>query len=234
LLSKPVSVNDRLNNAILRQLAIDDRAVYEHLLADLEPVALEQRAELSSPHERLRWVYFLESAIVSVMGSTANGQSVEVAFVGEEGMAGVPDVLPLGLVVQVAGLAYRAPIDVAERHVFSCTALQRLLLSQAQSMMLQLAQSAVCNRFHTSVQRLARWLLTAVDRAHTDRLELTHEFLAQMVGAPRSAVTQAASTLRRRGIIHYERGVVAIRSRSRLHAAACECADVVLTSVAAV
>jgi CRP-like cAMP-binding protein len=87
----------------------------------------------------------------------------------------------------------------------------------------QLAQSALCNRFHTSVQRLARWLLLTADRAGTNRFELTHEFAAQMVGAPRSAVSEAASTLRKKGIIDYRRGVLTIRNAKRLQKVACEC-----------
>ena len=81
----------------------------------------------------------------------------------------------------------------------SCSSLHELLMNYSQRVMHQLAQSAVCNRFHTSVQRLARWLLLTAERAETTRFELTHELLAQMVGAPRSAVSQAASTLRDQG-----------------------------------
>jgi CRP-like cAMP-binding protein len=96
-------------------------------------------------------------------------------------------------------------------------------MAYSQMVMHQLAQSAVCNRFHTSVQRLARWLLLTAERAETQRLELTHEYLAQMVGAPRSAVTAAASVLRKAGAIDYSRGVVTICSERRLRQAACEC-----------
>jgi CRP-like cAMP-binding protein len=81
------------------------------------------------------------------------------------------------------------------------------------------------------VQRLSRWLLLTADRAESDRLELTHEFLAQMVGAPRTAVTQAAATLRRQRIIDYERGVIHIRNRKRLHKSACECVDAVASLI---
>jgi CRP-like cAMP-binding protein len=90
----------------------------------------------------------------------------------------------------------------------------------------QLAQSAVCNRFHSSVQRLARWLLLTSERAGTTRLQLTHEFVAHMVGAPRSAVTAAAAELRASKIIEYERGVVTIRNVKRLHSRSCDCVDV--------
>jgi hypothetical protein len=77
------------------------------------------------------------------------------------------------------------------------------------------------------VQRLARWLLLTAERADTNRFELTHEFVAQMVGAPRSAVSESASTLREKGIIDYRRGVLTIRNAKRLHKVACECFDVV-------
>jgi hypothetical protein len=103
-------------------------------------------------------------------------------------------------------------------------------MNYSQRVMHQLAQSAVCNRFHSSVQRLARWLLLTAERADTNRFELTHEFVAQMVGAPRSAVSESASTLRKQGIIDYRRGVLTIRNTRRLHKVACECFDVVSRS----
>jgi len=125
------------------------------------------------------------------------------------------------------GLAYRAPKALIREHIMSCSTLHELLMDYSQRVMHQLAQSAVCNRFHTSVQRLARWLLLTAERAGTTRFELTHELLAQMVGAPRSAVSLAASTLRDKGIIDYRRGVLTIRNTARLHKVACECFDMV-------
>jgi len=129
--------------------------------------------------------------------------------------------------VQVPGLAYRLPIAVAREHVFSCTALHGFLMAQSQRLIVQLSQSAICNRFHTAVERLARWLLLTAEHAEADRLDLTHDFVAQMVGAPRTAVTQAAAVLRRGRVIEYERGQISICSRERLRRAACECVDVV-------
>ena len=96
----------------------------------------------------------------------------------------------------------------------------------------QLSQSALCSRFHSSVQRLARWLLLTAERAGTESLPLTHDVIAQMVGAPRSAVTQAAAELRSAGIIAYRRGLITVRSMTRLHRRSCECFDAV--SLAAV
>jgi hypothetical protein len=157
---------------------------------------------------------------------------VEIGCVGSEGVAGIADVLggrsvPFALIVQLPGLAYRLPSAVAKQHVFSCTALHDLLMAHAQSMILQLAQSAICNRFHTAVQRLSRWLFLTSGRTNSDRFEITHDVVAEMVGGPRTAVSQAAATLRRRGIIDYERGVMIIRSRPQLRRMACECVDAV-------
>jgi CRP-like cAMP-binding protein len=180
-------------------------------------------------------VYFIDSGVVSMVASTRSGNSVEVALVGREGVAGLTDALgskplPYGLMVQLPGLAYRAPKTVIREHILSCSALHELLMDYSQRVMHQLAQSAVCNRFHTSVQRLAKWLLLTGERADTNRFELTHELVAQMVGAPRSTVTEALSTLRERGIIDYRRGVLTIRHSKRLHKVACECFDVVSQS----
>lgn len=221
---------DRINNGLLRHLAKAAPEVFARVADELEPIPLERWARLCRAHERPRWAYFPESGIVSLVGATAEGESVEVAFVGNEGVAGIADVLgvrsmPFALIVQLPGLAYRLPSTVAKQHVFSCTELHDLLMSHAQSMILQLAQSAICNRFHTAVQRLARWLFLTSGRAKSDRFELTHDFVAEMVGGPRTAISQAAATLRRQGIIDYERGVMIIRSRTQLHRMACECAD---------
>jgi CRP-like cAMP-binding protein len=221
-----------IQNHVLRKLAQADRAVFNELMAELEPHPLQRDAMLSGPRLVAEHVYFIDSGIVSLVATTRNGSSVEVALVGRESVAGLGDALgthplPYGLVVLLAGLAYRAPKDVIRQHILSCSALHGFLMECSQRMMHELAQSALCNRFHTSEQRLARWLLLTAERADTRRFELTHEFVAQMVGAPRSAVSEAASTLRAKGIIDYRRGVLTIRNARRLHKVACECFDAV-------
>ena len=223
---------DRIENRVLRHLARMSPVVHGELTAQLEPIVLERGGVLGIARKRTEWIYFLESGVVSLIASTRSGNSLEVAVVGREGVAGIADALgqhplPYGWVVQLSGIAYRAPTHVVRDHIFSCSALHELLMAYSQLMMHQLAQSAVCNRFHTSVQRLSRWLLLTAERAGTTRFELTHEFVGQMVGAPRSAVSQAAATLRRQGIIDYRRGVMTIRNASRLKTTACECFDAV-------
>ena len=225
-------VATRPENRVLRELATADRSVYLKLVKEAEPFVLQSGALLGNPRAVTDFSYFIESGIVSLVASTRNGSSVEVALIGREGVAGITDALgnqplPYGLVVQLSGLAYRVPKTVIREHIFSCSALHELLMNYSQRVMHQLAQSALCNRFHSSEQRLARWLLLTAERADTNRFELTHEFVSQMVGAPRPVVSASASALRDKGMIDYRRGVLTIRNAARLRRAACECVDAV-------
>src|SRR5690348_16290808 len=197
-------VATRPENQLLRELGTVDKGVYLKLVRQIEPFALQSGAMLGLPRAISDFSYFIESGIVSLVASTKNGSSVEVALIGREGVAGIADALgnqplPYGLVVQLPGLAYRVPKAVIREHILSCSALHELLMDYSQRVMHQLAQSALCNRFHTAEQRLARWLLLTAERADTNRFELTHEFVSQMVGAPRSAVSESASALRDKG-----------------------------------
>jgi CRP-like cAMP-binding protein len=223
-------------NRLLQQLAVADPGVYKRLLPELHRTPLAPGQSLGTARGRTKWVYFLESGVVSVVAATRHGQSLEVAIVGREGVAGLADAfgprgLPYRLTVQLPGLAYRVRTAVIEQHLYSCTAVHELLMGYSQFLMHQLSQSALCSRFHTSVQRLARWLLLTAERSGSDRLPLTHDVIAQMVGAPRSAVTQAASELRSDGIIECQRGVIKVTNMARLRTRSCECFDAVsLTS----
>jgi CRP-like cAMP-binding protein len=228
-------VPDRTQNDVLRELAQSDPNAFIQLMRDLEPYSLHRGTHLGTPRIVADSIYFVDSGVVSLVAKARNGNSVGIALVGREGVAGIADALgnhplPYSLVVQLPGLAYRAPKTLIREHILSCSSLHALLMNYSQRVMHQLAQSALCNRFHSSVQRLARWLLLTAERAETNRFELTHEFVAQMVGAPRSAVSESASTLRDKGIIDYRRGVLTIRNARRLHKVACECFDVLSQS----
>jgi CRP-like cAMP-binding protein len=228
-------VATRPENRLLRELADADRGVFLKLVRQMEPYALQSGAMLGLPRAISDFSYFIESGIVSLVASTKNGSSVEVALIGREGVAGIADALgnqplPYGLVVQLPGLAYRVPKAVIREHILSCSSLHELLMDYSQRVMHQLAQSALCNRFHTSEQRLARWLLLTAERADTNRFELTHDFVSQMVGAPRPVVSASASALREKGMIDYRRGVLTIRNAARLRRAACECVEAISRS----
>jgi len=221
-------------NLLLAEFARVSPDAYEKFLQDVDQVALKRGAVLGLANTATEFVYFVESGVVSLVASTRSGQSLEVAVVSREGVAGIADALgqhpfPYGWIVQLPGAALRVPRRVVHDHVLSCSDLHQLLMAYSQLVMHQLAQSAICNRFHTSVQRLARWLVLTAEHAESQRLELTHEYLAQMVGAPRSAVTAAASALRKDGAIDYSRGVVTICSERRLRKAACECYEALST-----
>jgi CRP-like cAMP-binding protein len=226
---------ERLANDVLRELAQLDIAVFRQLARELEPHPLQQGMVLGTAREAAPFAYFVESGSVSLVASTHAGNSVEVALVGKEGVAGIADALgsrplPYNLVVQLPGLAYRTPKNVIREHILSCSALHGLLMDCSQRVMHQLAQSALCNRFHTSVQRLARWLLQTAECADTNRFELTHEFVAQMVGAPRPVVSESAGALRDKGIIDYHRGVLTIRNSKKLRRISCECFEAISRS----
>ena len=224
-------VATRPENRVLQALSQADRSVFNKLVRDLEPFPLQSGAMLGHPRAVTDFSYFIESGIVALVATTRSGSSVEVALVGREGVAGIADALgnqplPYGLVVQLPGLAYRVPKPVIREHILSCSTLHELLMDYSQRVMHQLAQSALCNRFHTSVQRLSRWLLLTAEKADTNRFELTHEFVAQMVGAPRPVVSEAFAALRDKGIIDYRRGVLTIKNSRKLWKVSCECAEV--------
>ena len=131
--------------------------------------------------------------------------------------------LPFRVVTQIPGRALRVPTDMVAQAASECGQLHERLLDYTQQMIAQVAQSAVCNRFHNARQRLARWLLMTADRASSTELPLTHEFISFMVGGPRSAVTEAAAELRASGAIDYRRGLIIIRSMPALREQSCEC-----------
>lgn len=221
-----------MRNRILSQFAQQNPDAYAEFARSLESVPLRRGELLGTAKSRPSHVYFVECGIVSLVATTSAGHSLDVAIVGTEGVAGIIDALgqhalPYSWVVQLPGSALRAPTSVVREHILSCSDLHGLLMAYSQSMAHQLTQSAVCNRFHTAQQRLARWLLLTSDRAGTSQLALTHELLAQMVGAPRSAVSQAAAQLKEDGVIDYRRGLLTITSGPRLRSTACECFELI-------
>lgn len=215
-------------NAVLERLAREAPKQFAALAAGLEPIALRRDDVLIPANRRAEWLYFVEHGIVSIVGRSRDGRTIELAMVGNDAVAGAahalgPATMPFENVVQIPGMAYRIRTAAAVEQLQSDPRLHRALALAAQATVRQLGQATVCGRFHTAVQRLARWLLLTAERAETLNLPLTHMILAQMTGAPRSAVTVTAAHLREAGIIAYTRGVVRIRSVRRLQRAACEC-----------
>jgi CRP-like cAMP-binding protein len=207
-------------------------AEYERLSAYLEPVEMQLGETLYHPNEPISHVYFPNRGTVSIVCQFADGKSVEAGMVGNEGMFGVCVFLgsitsPLEAIVQLPGDALRMRSDVLRAEFKRDGHLQDLLLRYTQAFIIQIAQTAACNRAHPVDGRIARWLLMCQDCAHTSELQLTHEFIATMLGTRRAGVSEAAGKLQDEGVIKYRRGHLSILNRQELKAKACECYPIV-------
>lgn len=214
-----------LANGLLARLPQYD---YDRLAPHLEYVGLSKRKSVFNAGDQMPAAYFPLSGIVSLLVGTAQDEAVEVAVVGSEGIIGLPIVLhpgtaPYQAMVLVSGSACRIKADILLAEFRRGGALQDLLLHYAHSLLAQFSQSAVCHRFHTSLQRLSRWLVMARDRVGSDSLELTQESLAQVLGIQRTHVNAAALELANAGLIRYRHGKITILNREGLEHAACEC-----------
>jgi CRP-like cAMP-binding protein len=166
--------------------------------------------------------------MLSLLSITEEGRTIEVGMIGNEGMTGVPVILrsgkaPYEVMVQLAGNALRIRGDALREAFNRGGTLQDLLLRYTHSLLIQVAQSAACNRFHTVEERLCRWLLVSRDRVQTDTIQLTQEFISHMLGVPRTSVTMIAGALQKEGLIKYSRGKITLLDRRGLEAASCEC-----------
>ncbi|HRM67991.1 MAG TPA: Crp/Fnr family transcriptional regulator [Thauera phenylacetica] len=199
---------------------------------DLEQVTLPLGHVLYEPGDVLGFVYFPTSCIVSLVFTTENGATAELAMIGKDGLVGIPLVLGGGTsthkaVVQCAGTAWRLRADVMTWELNQHGHLLRLALSYTQALMTQMAQSVVCNRHHAVDQQLCRWLLLSLDQLPDNQLNMTQELIANMLGVRREAVTEAAGKLQAAGLIQYRRGQITVTDRPGLEARACECYSVV-------
>lgn len=194
-----------------------------------ERVELEVAEILAESGKRIRHVYFPTEGFIALTTNPIDRRtSLEVSLVGNEGMLGSwlvlgVDVALLHAQVQHSGQALRMDAASFCSMLERCPALRRGLKRYLYVLMGQLAQNAVCTRFHVVEARLARWLLMAQDRVHSDSFHVTHEFLAYMLGVRRVGVTKAATALQHRKLISYSRGNVTIVDRKGLETASCGC-----------
>jgi CRP-like cAMP-binding protein len=187
---------------------------------------------LFEPGRMIRHVYFPLDCLVSLLTAVDRRRTLEVGMVGNEGMAGMPFILGVGVsgvraLVQGAGAALRMAAGPFRVEFDRMPALQQALYRYTYALMAQVSQTAACNRFHEAEQRLSRWLLMTRDRVGTDEFPLTQKFLAHMLGLRRVAVTEAASSLRRRRLIDYKRGALRVLDVRGLERASCSCYQVV-------
>lgn len=211
-----------------RILSAAPKGEYERLLPHLEYVELRLGETVQEPGEPITHAYFPYSGVVSLVALSPDGKEVEVGMVGREGMVGLPlalgtDSLPFRAYAQVSGGGVRVKAGVFKQEMGRCGGLFWLLLRYSQALFVETAQTAACNRLHGLDARLCRWLLMTRDRARSDSLDLTHEFMAVMLGVRRAGVTEAAGKLKAEGLIDYERGVVRVLDAEGLERAACEC-----------
>jgi CRP-like cAMP-binding protein len=213
-----------------RVLAALPKSEIERLKPHLSPVTLNVQAELLDG--KADYAYFLEDGLASVVLPMQDGSTVEVGVVGKDGVVGLPILLgaermPGRTFIQVGGSGFRIKAKLLKEEFERSGELRRHLQKYVLANLIQSAQNAACNRLHTIGERLSRWLLTCHDRVQSDRMPLTHEFLSQMLGAPRTTVTLAAGMLQQAGLIEYSRGHVTVKNRTGLEEAACECYGIV-------
>jgi CRP-like cAMP-binding protein len=211
-------------NRLVRLLPDGERA---WLLSNLEPIPARLGGVLAEAGEPLTHVYFPLNCIASLVNPTDQG-FVEVGTVGSEGFVGLDVFLgantqPSRIIWQISGDALRMPASTFVEGIAGQPVLERLLRRYTYAFLVQATQSASCNRMHALEQRCARWLLMTHDRVEADTFRLTQQFLGYMLGVHRPAVTLAAQTLQRDGLISYSRGTVTIQDRAGLEERACEC-----------
>ena len=217
-------------------LAALPAADYERLLPALELVLMPLGWAVYESGGHQGYVYFPTNSIVSLLYVMENGASAEMAITGNEGVVAIAlfmggETTPSRAVVQSAGHAYRLKAAVLRREFEHGGALQHLLLRFTQALITQMAQTAVCNRHHSVVQQLCRWLLLSMDRLPGNELRMTQELIANMLGVRREGVTEAAGMLQEAGLINYSRGLITVLNRPKLEKQVCECYAVVKREV---
>jgi CRP-like cAMP-binding protein len=201
---------------------------FARLVPFLEPVELKSGDIVYLTGDDIEYAYFPEKGLLSLVSTTENGSTIEVAMVGNEGVVGLWAILrdykiPYEVTVQFTTPALRIRAKVLQEEFDKGQTLREFVLRYLNVMIAQVSQAHICTRFHTLGQTLRRWLLTVQDRANSDSLELTHEMIANALGVPRTAVTKAAGDMQKEGLIRYSRGKIFILDRARLEADSCEC-----------
>jgi CRP-like cAMP-binding protein len=218
-----------ISNLILASISAPE---FKMLRPHLEPTPLPQHQILHEPGQNIDFIYFLNDGMCSLVALSRDGRSVEVGIVGREGMIGMS--LTAGLqqgafraIMQIGGSGLRIRAEIFQEVLLVSPVLRAELSRFALMHGMQVAQVAACNRLHEVEQRLIRWLLMCQDRFEGDKLPLTHEFLAQMLGAGRPSVSLATAVLENAGLIENLRGTVKILDRKSLEEIVCECYEVI-------
>lgn len=223
--TQPTALNVVGRNRLLDLLPEDVRA---RMQARMEHVRLEHGQVLFGTGEPVNHAIFPLSGVVSVVVELDRGTVVEVGTIGNEGMVGLTLLLGANVsrrkaFMQIPGEGLSIPAPVLLEEISRDGVIDEVMRRYTLGYLNQVAQTAACNRAHDVEQRLCRWILMCHDKAGSNTLELTQQFLAEMLGVRRASVTVAASRVQKAGLIRYRRGVIEVLDRPRLESAACEC-----------
>ncbi|MEW6497983.1 MAG: Crp/Fnr family transcriptional regulator [Cyanobacteriota bacterium] len=215
-----------------RLLAALPDAEYQRLIPHLERVPLPLKQVLHKAGESIEYVYFPHRAIVSLISTPEEGSKVEVGLVGNEGIVGIPaalgdNIATITAMVQIPDSGMRMEASVLKTEFGRGSVVQSLLLRYTQALYALTSQNVACNRLHQIDERLARWLLLVCDFVGSNELQLTQEFISEMLGVRRAGVTEAANRLQQAGLICYKRGKITILNREKLEAASCSCYGII-------
>jgi CRP-like cAMP-binding protein len=221
--------NDPKQNHLIA--ALGDEA-YARLLPGLELVPMKLGCPVYEAGVAIEDVYFPTTCMVSLLYVMANGDSAEIAVIGNDGMVGVSvfmgdAIMSSRAVVQNAGEGYRLKAGLFNREFARGGSLQQIALRFTQALMVQMIQTGACNRHHSVEQQLCRWLLLTLDRLPGNNVTMTKELIANMLGVRREGVIEATNTLQENGSIRYAAGQIIVLNRTILEETACECYAVV-------
>ncbi|MHB1730662.1 MAG: Crp/Fnr family transcriptional regulator [Leptospirillum sp.] len=220
-----------LENHLLSMLTDSESS---RLIPSLDFIQMKLGDVLYEPNLPMKYVYFPSNGIVSLLYVMEDGDSAEIALVGNEGFIGVSLIMggettSSRAVVQSGGGSYRIKSALLVEEFTRGGPIQKQLLRYTQSLLTQMAQTAVCNRHHSLDQQFCRWLLLSLDRLPSNELTMTQELIANMLGVRRESVTEAAGKIQKAGLISYHRGRITVIDRVGLEKRVCECYAVVKT-----
>ena len=214
-----------LDNKLLAALPRDH---FDLLAPNLTAVSLQQGEILAEPGDEFDHVYFPQSGMLSLLAVLRDGKAIETATVGREGVVGAMAGLGLykslvRVVVQLPMTVSKIPASQFRKAAAESEAVRNMCIQYNEVLLSQARVTAACNALHPVEARFCRWLLQSADRAESDNVALTHEFLAEMLGVRRTSVTEVASKIQAAGAINYTRGQITILKRSALKKMSCEC-----------
>jgi CRP-like cAMP-binding protein len=231
--TEPRILPDATRNRLLE--LVTSRAALE-FRRKLVPVELRFGDVLHHAGVDQQYVYFPTTGVVSVLYLMSNGSSAEIGLIGKDGLVGIPAALggarsTTRAMVQVPGHAVRATATDVQKLLSVDSTFRLLLQRYVQVMLTQATQTAVCNRYHTTMQQLCRWILHSVDLSGSDQIVMTQQLMAEMLGVRREGISLVAAQLRSEGMIEYTRGHMRILDRKTIEQRVCECYGVVVSEM---